>query len=324
MVAITIWYPMVMTTASAFVMTTMIAGASSNNCTGALKNTFYRHMGQEVTVPADSADACCASCVDATPPCVAWTFHKETCIYGTAKPKHVSNKTGAISWSRAPPPTPPPVPPPANARNVLFIVIDDLRDEVGFLNNRTNESTLTPRMDALARSSTVFTRAYVQIAVCSPSRNSFLSGRRPDTTKVWNFENSFRETLGYANVTSMPQAFKANGWNTVGLGKVYHPGHPVSDDVPYSWSSPWQYYHPNDADIVGRGCHGANATRGTVVENAPGLGWSSCDGVADGDYEDGNIVDHALQRLDDLASRPSPFFLAVGLHVCTHARDNTS
>ena len=298
----------------------VIAGASSSQCTGTLKNTFYRHMGKEVTVPADSANACCESCISATPPCVAWTFHKESCTYGTEKPGHIANKTGATSWSRAPSPTPPPVPPPANARNVLFIVIDDLRDEVGFLTNRTNASaSLTPRMDELARSSTVFTRAYVQIAVCSPSRNSFLSGRRPDTTKVWNFENSFRETLGYTNVTSMPQAFKDNGWNTVGLGKVYHPGHPASDDVPYSWSNQWQYYHPNDADYVGQGCGGSNTTRGTVVENAPGVWWSSCDGVPDGDYEDGNIVDQALHRLDDLASSPRPFFLAVGLHVCTHA-----
>ena len=36
-------------------------------------------------------------------------------------------------------------------------------------------------------------RGQCQIAVCSPSRNSFMTGRRPNSTLVWNFYNSFRE-----------------------------------------------------------------------------------------------------------------------------------
>ena len=46
----------------------------------------------------------------------------------------------------------------------------------------------TPNLDALASSGLVFKRAYVQYAFCAPSRNSFMSGRRPDTTRVWNFQ----------------------------------------------------------------------------------------------------------------------------------------
>ena len=38
-------------------------------------------------------------------------------------------------------------------------------------------------------------RGQCQIAVCSPSRNSFMTGRRPDKTLSWNFKNHFvRET----------------------------------------------------------------------------------------------------------------------------------
>ena len=48
----------------------------------------------------------------------------------------------------------------------------------------------TPNLDALASSGLVFKRAYVQYAFCAPSRNSFMSGRRPDTTRVWNFQVS--------------------------------------------------------------------------------------------------------------------------------------
>jgi iduronate 2-sulfatase len=43
----------------------------------------------------------------------------------------------------------------------------------------------TPNIQKLADNATVFLRAYCQEAVCSPSRNSFLSGRRPDHTRAW-------------------------------------------------------------------------------------------------------------------------------------------
>ena len=37
-----------------------------------------------------------------------------------------------------------------------------------------------------------FENAYVQQSICSPTRNSFLSGRYPDKTKTWNFIDDFR------------------------------------------------------------------------------------------------------------------------------------
>lgn len=44
--------------------------------------------------------------------------------------------------------------------------------------------------DRLARGGVVFNRAYVQMAWCSPSRNSFLTGRYPDTLQIWDFGKS--------------------------------------------------------------------------------------------------------------------------------------
>ena len=49
---------------------------------------------------------------------------------------------------------------------------------------------VTPHLDALASESTLFMKNYVQQAVCSPTRTSLLTGRRPDTTQVWDLYTS--------------------------------------------------------------------------------------------------------------------------------------
>ena len=84
----------------------------------------------------------------------------------------------------------PPKPPPKGARNILYILVDDLRPS---LSPYGQTQVHTPSIQKLADGGMTFLRAYCQEAVCSPSRNSFLSGRRPDHTKAWNFINHFRQ-----------------------------------------------------------------------------------------------------------------------------------
>ena len=83
-------------------------------------------------------------------------------------------------------------------------------------------SPLRPNIDRLARASTVFHRAYCQQAVCSPSRLSLMTGRRPDTIRVWDLNTHFREAL--PDVVTLPQHFKNHGYHTQSLGKIYHGG----------------------------------------------------------------------------------------------------
>ncbi len=52
----------------------------------------------------------------------------------------------------------------------------------------------TPNMDALAAESALFERSYVNFAVCGPSRTSFLTGRRPETTRVYDQERHSTNT----------------------------------------------------------------------------------------------------------------------------------
>ena len=66
--------------------------------------------------------------------------------------------------------------------NVLFLVSDDMRPEIGAYAGGDFPSPIhpkmhTPNLDALAARSLLLKRAYVQQAVCSPSRTSLLTGR---------------------------------------------------------------------------------------------------------------------------------------------------
>jgi arylsulfatase A-like enzyme len=123
----------------------------------------------------------------------------------------------------------------------------------------------TPHIDQLAAEGLVFARAYVQYSICSPSRNSFMTGRRPDTTRVWNFADHFREPVvplngarggrwpgagtsssskatGGPGWVSLPGYFLKHGYATMGSGKLFHPGLPPDNDYVKSWSKEWPYF----------------------------------------------------------------------------------
>lgn len=79
---------------------------------------------------------------------------------------------------------------------------DDLRTELSLAYKHPEVST--PHLDALANKSMVFQNAYCQQPICSPSRNSFMSGLTPDHTKAWNFIQYFREAR--PDAVSLPGA----------------------------------------------------------------------------------------------------------------------
>ena len=82
--------------------------------------------------------------------------------------------------------------PPAARRNasVVHMVFDDFRPDLPMYGQHF---VAADNLEKFANRSLVFDRAYCQIAVCSPSRNSFMTGRRPNSTLVWNFFSHFRE-----------------------------------------------------------------------------------------------------------------------------------
>ena len=141
----------------------------------------------------------------------------------------------------------------ASRPNVLFIVVDDLRPELGCYGKDYIKS---PSIDRLAAAGMVFNRAYCQQAVCSPSRSSVMTGTRPDTTKVWDLLTHFRVAL--PDVVTLGQCFRRNGYFVQGMGKIYHGGF----EDPPTWSVPWQnppavvYALPEDVALSESGIQG--------------------------------------------------------------------
>ncbi|XP_043490900.1 iduronate 2-sulfatase isoform X2 [Polistes fuscatus] len=123
--------------------------------------------------------------------------------------------------------------------NFLLIMVDDLRTTLGCYGDHNSH---TPNIDRLAKKGIIFSQTYAQQALCAPSRNSILTSRRPDTLQLYDFYSYWRDTVG--NFTTLPEYLKNNGYNTMSIGKIFHPGisSNYSDDSPYSWSE--KPFHP--------------------------------------------------------------------------------
>ncbi|MBK8978437.1 MAG: sulfatase [Planctomycetes bacterium] len=209
--------------------------------------------------------------------------------------------------------------------NVLFIAVDDLRPELGCYGAK---HAVTPHLDELARSGVTFTRAYCQSAVCNPSRASLMTGLRPDTTGVLDLATDLRKVA--PDVVTLPQHFRAQGWFTASIGKLYHN---VFPDAP-SWDE--RVYlpgYPFDPDAVYRGEDGLavqaarqqqliDAGRADRARDRFGFYYlkaqaTEAPDVDDDAYYDGAQTSWAVDRLGELAAASragQPFFLAVGYY----------
>src|SRR5438093_2077467 len=79
--------------------------------------------------------------------------------------------------------------------NVLLITLDTVRaDRMGFLGSTRG---LTPQLDALARQSVTFTRAYAQAPITTVSHATILSGTYPPFHRVSEFGAPLPATIPY-------------------------------------------------------------------------------------------------------------------------------
>ena len=189
----------------------------------------------------------------------------------------------------------------ASKPNVLLICVDDLKPLIGSYGDPLAK---TPNIDRLAKRGVQFDAAYCNQAVCSPSRNSLMTGLRPQTIGIYDLPTNFRKSV--PDAVTVAQYFRTNGYRTEAMGKIMHKGHGNVEDAA-SWTVPhWlpkasTYALPGSTEVKRSG---KNGDRGTATENAD---------VPDDFYGDGQLALHAVERLENAAQNPDePFFIAVG------------
>src|SRR5205814_6636070 len=89
--------------------------------------------------------------------------------------------------------------------NVIVITLDTTRaDRMGFLGSTRG---LTPNLDALARESIVFRRAYAQAPITTVSHATILTGTFPPAHRVNDFGNPLPASVPY-----LPDLLRQHGY----------------------------------------------------------------------------------------------------------------
>lgn len=99
--------------------------------------------------------------------------------------------------------------------NVILITADDLNyNSLGCYGNTLHQ--ISPNIDKLAESGILFTNAFVNIAVCQPSRQSILTGRYPHNNGAPAFNPISRD------VVTLQEVLEKAGYLNGILGKEIH------------------------------------------------------------------------------------------------------
>lgn len=198
--------------------------------------------------------------------------------------------------------------------NVLFISVDDLNPSLHCFGAAQVQ---TPSIDRLAAGGVRFTSAFSNFASCLPSRISFLSGWYPERTGVITFGPRPRDRQ-LKDAVYLPRHFRANGYTTARLDKVFH----IGADEPSCWDiseeplkdaqgrnrvtfTPGEIEHQNlKPRILSQGnfarCRGEKGTYAVVDAD-------------DSELIDGLNAKRAGQLLEQFSTAGKPFFLALGL-----------
>ncbi|MEI8312128.1 MAG: sulfatase [Verrucomicrobiota bacterium] len=193
----------------------------------------------------------------------------------------------------------------AEAKNAVFIIVDDLRPKLGCYGDAV---AISPSIDKLAKGSTLFSRAYCQYPVCNPSRSSFLSGMRPDSTGVYGNEKQALSPAALKDVLVMNRHFANSGFEVAGFGKVYHDG-PGPEG---GWTRPflaskWLDYVRPENNAIGDNYFSPKRPKDQKMPSS----WEAED-VPDDAYCDGIVAREAVKSLKELAGQKKPFLMLVG------------
>jgi len=178
----------------------------------------------------------------------------------------------------------------AHPRNMIFILVDDLRyDGMGFLQGEVK----TPNIDRLAREGTYFPNTVVTTSLCSPSRATILTGETTRNHRVVDNNNSSEEGLVF-----FPSYLQKAGYQTAFFGK-WHMGQ--NSDAPRPGFDKW-------VSFLGQGVYFPNPRTTLNVDGKT---------VPQKGYITDELTDYAVQWLQKERDPNKPFFLYLS-HKAVH------
>ena len=192
--------------------------------------------------------------------------------------------------------------PARQPRNVVFILLDDLRyDGMGFLQPELK----TPNIDRLARGGTYFPNTVVTSSLCSPSRATILTGETARNHGVVDNANSSE-----AGLTFFPAYLQKAGYQTAFIGK-WHMGNDV--DSPRPGFDKWVSFRGQGSYYPSSGDPDAAIQGGeTTMWNVDGKK------VAQQGYITDELTDYAMNWLQKERDPSKPFFLYLS-HKAVHS-----
>lgn len=230
-----------------------------------------------------------------------------------------ARKADAIAL--APPPATQQTAPDGGFRhfNVLLIMLDDLNADITAYGGPAR----TPNIDRLAASGIRFDEGYSVVPACNPSRVALLTGQRPETNGQYINEGDFRDKPGGKERITLPQFLRAQGYDAVAAGKIFHKprGRSTEADAqsdPVSWVNQGKVRTGvdgegayQDQDGWAKWLKGADSHEGKPISKYIrkfGV-WGPVDQAAEdtGDFETARFCANYLLKAGD-----KPFMLACG------------
>lgn len=200
------------------------------------------------------------------------------------------------------PATPATAPAGQHPRNVIFILLDDLRfDGMGFL----QPGLRTPNIDRLAKGGTYFPNTVTTSSLCSPSRATILTGMTARNHGIVDNNNSSE-----AGLTFFPSYLQQVGYQTAFIGK-WHMGNDT--DAPRAGFDKW-------ISFKGQGHYYPTTDLPSAAVAAGKVNMLNVDGkeVPQKGYITDELTDYALNWLEKERDARKPFFLYLS-HKAVHS-----
>jgi arylsulfatase A-like enzyme len=196
--------------------------------------------------------------------------------------------------------------------NVLFLISDDMRAELGAYGSVTAR---TPNLDRLAAQGVRFEHAYCQYPLSGPSRASLLTGRRPTTSGLYSNREWFGAT--YPDWVSLPKYFRQQGYASLRSGKVFHGG--IDDTEAWSeggeartWSNPVNLAPPEAMSVAEVRDHYVRISRQDESRASQTDRWEAVEGEAVHSLGDTKVANRAIDFIRRSKESGEPFFIACG------------